>query len=667
MMADPEDTIECTALEGYRCADPTKGNCKLNGRCMGPPAAVKAPPTPPKDPQPAIPDVSTGADEQEVDAVSMYRVAADIPAPAAPKQDTQLPEPPQDEHPDAAQSSQSTQHDAGGAIGGEFGIPHVPRRIKVPYSAIEHAASTDVFVLALRSIKDRLSVYNLDGKVVELADQTFTAKVWEKNAGGDKVAVDREIKLFGTSALQPLGMDDVISRHIDTRVRVKGTKDDDHEDVKFKSAPVPSKVSATILARSDSATAFRRLAGIIGSPTLRPDGSLLIRPGYDEMTGYYLAFDADSLVDINQYYKTLLNPTEDIARMMLGFLRELISLFPFHDDKEYVGKTEGMPTISETVAISTIITGVCRSMFPVVPGTCVNANGYGVGKTLLSETIGYIATGKHLPSYFWSTGREENDKLLAALLLKGISFGILDNINGSLSNTLLAQMISSQQPEPRILGENKTISVRQWMTLMINGVGIAPTEDLERRMLYLSMMTLLERPQDRKFPWNPLDRVKQNRSRYLFAVLAIVRWHLLSGGKLPKEHTPLAGFEDWSHVVVGALVRLGCPNPILSQQWITEKSASSSNDSALFSALREVFGTRRATSSEIYEHALANGASNLRRSLMAFSTKNDMLPSIVSIGKILARRDKMIKGGLQLRSHRLRTNEMQWWVEPIAG
>lgn len=39
--------------------------------------------------------------------------------------------------------------------------------------------------------------------------------------------------------------------------------------------------------------AFPVVRGVLTTPTLRPDGSLLVKPGYDPMSRYYLAFPSN--------------------------------------------------------------------------------------------------------------------------------------------------------------------------------------------------------------------------------------------------------------------------------------------------------------------------------------------------------------------------------------
>src|SRR6202012_4341877 len=54
----------------------------------------------------------------------------------------------------------------------------------------------------------------------------------------------------------------------------------------------PREVAATLLAR-DGEWKFPRLSGIITTPTLRPDGSILSEPGYDKRTGRLLVAALD--------------------------------------------------------------------------------------------------------------------------------------------------------------------------------------------------------------------------------------------------------------------------------------------------------------------------------------------------------------------------------------
>ena len=94
--------------------------------------------------------------------------------------------------------------------------------------------------------------------------------------------------------------------------------------------------------------ALPRLVGIIEAPTLRPNGTLLDSPGYDQATG--LLFDPGGTIfaSIPTY------PSRADATAALATLHDVLADFPFADD------------ISRSVAISAQITG-CAPLAPVRP------------------------------------------------------------------------------------------------------------------------------------------------------------------------------------------------------------------------------------------------------------------------------------------------------------
>ena len=71
---------------------------------------------------------------------------------------------------------------------------------------------------------------------------------------------------------------------------------------------------------------FPPLSGIIATPTIRPDGSLLDRRGYDPQTGLVLQFGNLNLPNIPDH------PRKDDADFALETLDELLDQFPFVDD-----------------------------------------------------------------------------------------------------------------------------------------------------------------------------------------------------------------------------------------------------------------------------------------------------------------------------------------------
>ena len=109
----------------------------------------------------------------------------------------------------------------------------------------------------------------------------------------------------------------------------------------------PAPVAATILSR-DGEWRFPRLAGVITTPTLRPDGSILSQAGYDAAT-QLLLLDPPSLPTIPD------RPSRNVALNALAMLDSLLDEFPFVDGP------------SRSAALSALITPVVRGALQTVP------------------------------------------------------------------------------------------------------------------------------------------------------------------------------------------------------------------------------------------------------------------------------------------------------------
>ena len=109
----------------------------------------------------------------------------------------------------------------------------------------------------------------------------------------------------------------------------------------------PPQVAQTVLARQGE-WKFPVVAGVITTPTMRPDGSLLTQPGYDPPTRLLLV-EPPLMPPIPDA------PTKDDALRALSLLRGLLGEFPL------VGE------VDRAVALSAFITPVVRGAFLTTP------------------------------------------------------------------------------------------------------------------------------------------------------------------------------------------------------------------------------------------------------------------------------------------------------------
>jgi putative DNA primase/helicase len=149
--------------------------------------------------------------------------------------------------------------------------------------------------------------------------------------------------------------------------------------------------------------AFPEVAGVIATPTLRPDGSLLDKPGYDPETQLYL-WPGATLPPIPAA------PTKDEAIRALAVLKELFAEFSFKQKK---------PAIDLSVALAGLFTALLRGSLPTSPVVLARGDTPGVGKRYLVDVIAMIATGRICPVITASRSLEETEKRLGSSLLSG--------------------------------------------------------------------------------------------------------------------------------------------------------------------------------------------------------------------------------------------------------
>lgn len=307
----------------------------------------------------------------------------------------------------------------------------------------------------------------------------------------------------------------------------------------------PLDIAATILGRWGEWT-FRPVAGVLTTPTLKPDGTILSDPGYDPLTRLLLM--APPVMP-----PIPAQPTRDDALAALALLNSLLKEFPFADEP------------SRAVALSALITPVVRAAFPVTPMHVARAPTAGSGKSYLFDISAAIATGQPCPVMAAGRKEEETEKRLGAALLAGQPIINIDNLNGDLGGDALCQMIERPIVEVRILGRSERVRVEaRGVTFFATGNNLNLVGDMTRRAIVASLDSRLERPELRKFTGTPVAEVLADRGRFIAAALTICRAYILDGR--PDPVATLASFERWSHTVPSALVWLGCEDPTTTME-----------------------------------------------------------------------------------------------------
>jgi hypothetical protein len=197
-------------------------------------------------------------------------------------------------------------------------------------------------------------------------------------------------------------------------------------------------------------------------------------------------------------------------------------------------------------------------------------------------------TGRPCPVAAAGRDADETDKRLVGLLLSGFPITCIDNVNGELGSDLLCQAVERPLVRLRRLGGSDITEVETITTIFANGNGLRVRGDMTRRTLICDLDAQMERPELRKFEFDPVKKVIEDRGRYVAAALTIVRSFLISGAS--PDMSPLASYADYSATVRGALIWLGREDPAASLEQARQDDPELDELHAIMSAWRQHIG-----------------------------------------------------------------------------
>lgn len=383
---------------------------------------------------------------------------------------------------------------------------------------------------------------------------------------------------------------------------------------------------------------FRIISGVIATPTMRPDGSILSREGYDPATALYLLAPPvmPAIPDA---------PTWADAEGALTKLNGLLLEFPFADD------------VARSVAMSMLMTPVLRGALPpAVPLHIATAPVAGTGKSFLADIAAAIALGERCPVFTAAPGDpRETEKRLQGAALDGYPIIAIDNLNGELTGDFLAQLSSASTMTIRAMGGHPVTKVANAFTVFANGNNIVASQDLGRRTIRCGLDADMERPWERPFVGDPVATVLADRGPYVAAVLTIARAYLVAG--LPERRPALGGFLRWSDMVRSAICWLGWTDPVASMEIGRAEDPTRQARDALFDAWHAELGLEHPyTVPELVEMAALYSQTppgyvnrEFREAALAVAQQHGtQLVSTRSLGKYLSANNNVRLGDLKL-------------------
>ena len=332
--------------------------------------------------------------------------------------------------------------------------------------------------------------------------------------------------------------------------------------------------------------ALDTLEGIVEAPVLRPDGSVLDSPGYDEATGLIYA----PLLD---YPSVPSQPSRTDAERALQVLLEPFEEFPFVEDSDRAGVVASILTLVGRHAIDGPTP--LFAMLSHTPGT---------GKGLLVITVTLIGTGNYPVTTTAFQEDEELRKLLTAVVLEGQRALLFDNAEGSFGSGVLAGALTAPTWSGRVLGVSRTVCAPLHTVMFVTGNNLAFVGDTPRRVVPVFVDAGIESPEEREFKRpNLLQFVRKRRPELLTAALTILRAFHVAGR--PSHSMPLMGsYEEWDQLVRAGVLWLMGADPIAGRKRIRrEGSAELEQMRALFRAIYQEFPEQNVTAAGLLKRA----------------------------------------------------------------
>jgi hypothetical protein len=291
---------------------------------------------------------------------------------------------------------------------------------------------------------------------------------------------------------------------------------------------------------------FPVLRGVISSPVMRPDGSILMTSGYDTATGLFYTPDPGLILP---EIPPVLNKgdAEEAARFIHD---EVLRDFPFVDKA------------SEANTLAAFLSPVIRPMIDgCVPMALVDKPAPGTGASKIIDLISIVATGRPMAALSPPKDDDEWRKLITGNMRDGSPLICLDNIASDLKADSLARALSSSIWKDRTLGKPDATEYPQKACWYATGNNLTLNGDIPRRSYLIQLDAKMARPWERTtFKHPDINRwVKENRGLVLSKLL-IMAASWASNGRSSGPDKVIGGFDAWVGIAGGILLYSGANN-----------------------------------------------------------------------------------------------------------
>jgi hypothetical protein len=313
----------------------------------------------------------------------------------------------------------------------------------------------------------RLLTAALDGRIIPDTYVTDGVPVViEAVSGAPRPAAGDETAPLplAITALRPPLLGHLLAQHAAV-VRRDQTRDGAWVDVEVS----PSQTQLAEVLAPRCWPGLPALRGMIGAPVLRPDGTLLQRPGYDEDTGLFLAATVNLPAVPDR-------PTpEQVATARRFLLDRFLRDFPWRspaDRANYVALL-ATPILRPFTR--------CLSPFGIVDATMPAS-----GKTILTACLGMLCGQRVLT---WTDSDDELRKAITSVLADQAGVIVFDNLpEGTvIDSAVLARLVTERTWTDRRLGTNAAVSAPNDRVWLATGNNLRVGGDMASRTVWIRL------------------------------------------------------------------------------------------------------------------------------------------------------------------------------------
>lgn len=286
---------------------------------------------------------------------------------------------------------------------------------------------------------------------------------------------------------------------------------------------------------------LRQLTSVTHTPVMRPDGTVLDTPGYDERTKMLYLPDGADIPRVPSA------PTKEEVKEAAELIMQIVDQFPFVEE-HHRANWFGM-----------MFTPVLRPMYPApYPLFMIDAPAPGSGKSYLAN-IAREVHGGVIRAGLPADEAEMKKSILGILTATTSPIITFDNVRGKIKSVTLESLLTSKKYTDRPLGVTDNTTVPNDRVWTITGNNAEIDGDLARRTYWITIDPKMPRPQDRtNFKLNLKTWVPENRGRIIAALLTVARGWVVAGKPQGKRKRG-DDYAEWDAAMEGLLSWAGFP------------------------------------------------------------------------------------------------------------